>query len=52
MKNICVFCGSSNGKDEAFITIANDLGKNLAEMNIGLVYGGAKIGLMGRVAKS
>jgi uncharacterized protein (TIGR00730 family) len=52
MKSICVFCGSSKGKDEYFSTIANDLGRRLAESNIKLIYGGAKIGLMGRVAKS
>lgn len=52
MKSICVFCGSSMGKDKAFETAAVELGKQLAGRSIDLIYGGAKIGLMGTVAKS
>lgn len=50
MKRITVFCGSSNGNDESFVEIARMLGKQLAKQNIELVYGGAKVGLMGAVA--
>ncbi|WP_343670925.1 TIGR00730 family Rossman fold protein [Chitinophaga sp.] len=50
MKSITVFCGSSNGTDNIFMEQAFQLGKTLAENNIGLVYGGAKVGLMGAVA--
>jgi len=50
MKNITVFCGSSFGTDEIFKEQAELLGKTLAKQNIGLVYGGANVGLMGAVA--
>ena len=50
MKRVTVFCGSSIGTDEAFRAQAYLLGQKLAEQNIGLVYGGARIGLMGTVA--
>lgn len=45
-----VFCGSSSGTESFYQTEAYALGKALAERNIGLVYGGAKVGLMGAVA--
>ncbi|MFR9166152.1 MAG: TIGR00730 family Rossman fold protein [Dysgonomonas sp.] len=50
MKNICVFCGSNSGNDQIYMTAAYNLGKKLAENNINLIYGGAKVGLMGAVA--
>ena len=50
MKRITVFCGSSSGTEEIFTTQATLLGKTLAKRNIELVYGGAKVGLMGAVA--
>ena len=50
MKKICVYCGSSAGADEAYLQSAQQLGKQLAERGIGLVYGGASIGLMGGIA--
>lgn len=50
MKRITVFCGSSIGSLEEFKSEANRLGQTLAKNNIELVYGGAKIGLMGTVA--
>lgn len=52
MKSISVFCGSNSGTNPKFITVANELGKILADKNIRLVYGGAKIGIMGAVADS
>jgi len=48
--SICVFCGSSEGKDTQVIDIAFTLGKTFAEQEIALVYGAAKIGIMGKVA--
>ena len=51
MKSISVFCGSSEGNDEEIINEAYKLGGILAEQNITLVYGGAKIGVMGAVAQ-
>ena len=50
MKRITVFCGSSLGSDDIYKTQAGLVGRSLAKHNIGLVYGGAKIGLMGAVA--
>ena len=49
--SICVFCGSSLGNDTDIVSEAFLLGKKLAEEQISLVYGGAKIGIMGEVAK-
>lgn len=45
-----VFCGSSSGSEEVFAKEAFQLGKAFAEKNIGMVYGGAHVGLMGAVA--
>ncbi len=50
MKRIAVFCGSGLGTDKIFEKQAYILGQTLAKQNIELVYGGAKIGLMGAVA--
>ena len=50
MKRITVFCGSNAGNDETYLNTARQLGKALAQQKIGVVYGGARIGLMGAVA--
>ncbi|WP_055446523.1 TIGR00730 family Rossman fold protein [Lacinutrix mariniflava] len=50
MKSIAVFCGASMGNDNTIISEAYALGKTLAQENITLVYGAAKIGIMGTVA--
>jgi uncharacterized protein (TIGR00730 family) len=50
MKNLTVFCGSSFGTDEIYEKQAFKLGQTLAERSIGLIYGGANVGLMGAVA--
>lgn len=50
MKRVTVFCGSSFGTDDIYKTQAALLGQALAEQSIGLVYGGANVGLMGAVA--
>lgn len=51
MKSIVVFCGSSEGTDFQVLVSAVKLGATLAEGNITLVYGAAKIGVMGKVAQ-
>ncbi len=51
MKSIAVFCGSSLGNDPLIIKEAYDLGNLLAQERITLVYGAAKIGIMGKVAE-
>lgn len=50
MKSITVFCGSSMGTDEHYRKAASQLGATLAHQQITLIYGGAKVGLMGAVA--
>lgn len=50
MKRITVFCGSNFGTDEIYEKQAFKLGEILANRKIGLVYGGANVGLMNAVA--
>lgn len=50
MKSICVFCGSSYGALEEYSNTAKATGKAIAEQGMRLVYGGARVGLMGTVA--
>jgi uncharacterized protein (TIGR00730 family) len=50
MKRIAVFCGSSAGPNEIYRTQAAALGRYLAEMNMHVVFGGGKVGLMGILA--
>jgi len=50
IKHICVFGGSSPGKEKEFLEAANTLGNVLAERKIHLVYGGGSLGLMGSVS--
>ena len=50
MKRVCVFCGSSTGIDPAYRSTADRLGRALGARGLGLVYGGARVGLMGAVA--
>jgi hypothetical protein len=51
MKTIAVFCGSKLGTDTKLIESTYNIGKTLAKQDISLIYGGAKIGLMGKVAQ-
>jgi len=50
LKAVTVFCGSSVGGDAAFASAAEGLGRALATSGRTLVYGGGRVGLMGRVA--
>jgi uncharacterized protein (TIGR00730 family) len=50
LKRICVFCGSSSGRNEVYLRSAQEVGRLLSERGIDLVYGGGKVGLMGAVA--
>ncbi len=52
MKRIAVFCGSSPGAQPAYGDVARTLGHLLAERGLGVVYGGASVGLMGTVARA
>ena len=50
MKKLCVFTGAATGSDPRFADAAHQLGQILASRNLGLVYGGGKSGLMGKIA--
>ncbi len=50
MKSIVVFCGSSEGYNECYREAAFELGQTLAARHIRIIYGGAKVGLMGALA--
>ncbi|MFB7868076.1 TIGR00730 family Rossman fold protein [Streptomyces sp. NPDC056069] len=50
LRRICVFCGSSPEVEPAFLSEAARLGRELSRRGIGLVFGGARVGLMGAVA--
>jgi uncharacterized protein (TIGR00730 family) len=50
VSRVAVYCGSANGTDAAFHQDAVALGKAIANAGLGLVYGGASVGLMGAVA--
>ncbi|KAK9131237.1 hypothetical protein Sjap_011724 [Stephania japonica] len=50
-KRVCVFCGSSSGNRKVFSDAAIDLGNELVERKIDLVYGGGSVGLMGLVSR-
>jgi uncharacterized protein (TIGR00730 family) len=50
MRSVCVFCGSSVGRQPEFAEAARELGRLLAERSLRLVYGGGNVGLMGVLA--
>lgn len=50
INRICVFCGSSSGKEQIYEQTARQLASCMVQRGYGLVYGGAKVGLMGTVA--
>ena len=52
LESACVFCGSSDDADPAFLAAASSLGKALADSRLKLVYGGGGVGLMGAVARA
>jgi hypothetical protein len=52
LKNICVYCGANAGAHPAYAEAARTLGREMAKKGIGLVYGGASVGLMGEIASA
>lgn len=50
MKSVCVYCGSNPGRQPAYAEAARRLGEALVERGLGLVYGGASVGVMGVLA--
>jgi uncharacterized protein (TIGR00730 family) len=49
-RSVAVFCASANGARPEYRAAAEELGRALASRGVGLIYGGAKVGLMGAVA--
>ncbi|HLZ67180.1 MAG TPA: TIGR00730 family Rossman fold protein [Aliidongia sp.] len=50
IKSVCVYCGSSNRVDSRFLNAATEFGRLMGEAGLELIYGGGRVGLMGRVA--
>lgn len=51
-KNVAVFCAAADGARPEYHDVAEELGRSLAAKGLGLIYGGAKVGLMGAVANA
>jgi len=52
IRNVCVYCGSGQGRNPRYAEAAITFGTELARSGIGLVYGGGSLGLMGEVARA
>jgi hypothetical protein len=52
LDSICVYCGASTRADPAYLAMAEELGRLLAERSIRLIYGGGNVGLMGAVSRT
>ncbi len=50
LKNVCVYCGSSIGRNPRYKKAAQELAHSLQQRQLGLVYGAASIGIMGEIA--
>ena len=50
--NICVYCGSKSPDDKRYQQAAVTLGKELVARQVGLIYGGGRVGLMGEIAQA
>ncbi|HTW80293.1 MAG TPA: TIGR00730 family Rossman fold protein [Terracidiphilus sp.] len=50
LRRVAVYCGSADGANSDYLAEARALGRAIAAAGIGLVYGGASVGLMGAVA--
>ena len=52
LKSIAIYCGSNMGNDSAYRVMAERMATAIMEAELTLIYGGAKIGLMGVVANT
>lgn len=52
LQSVCVFCGSSDAADPAYLRAAGELGRGLAAADLKLIYGGGGVGLMGATARA
>ncbi|MEO5758422.1 MAG: TIGR00730 family Rossman fold protein [Mesorhizobium sp.] len=51
IRSVCVYCGSSPGRDETYIKAGHLLGRSIARAGLRLIYGGGTKGIMGAVAE-
>ncbi|MER8693793.1 TIGR00730 family Rossman fold protein [Mesorhizobium opportunistum] len=51
IRSVCVYCGSSPGRDETYAKAGHLLGRSLARSGLRLIYGGGTKGIMGAVAE-
>lgn len=52
LKSVAIFCGSSTGKNEAYVNAVENIGTTFVNNDLTLIYGGAKVGLMGLLANN
>ena len=52
MNRLAIYCGSATPADPRYMQLAHEVGRELAERGIGVVYGGGRLGLMGAVASA
>ena len=50
IRSVCVYCGSSPGRDEVYMKAGHTLGRSIAESGLRLIYGGGTKGIMGAVS--
>lgn len=51
-RSVAVFCAAADGARPEYRQVAEELGRELAARSLGLIYGGARVGLMGAVANA
>lgn len=49
-RRVAIFCGAHTGNGSRFIDIAESVAQHVVERNMGIVYGGGRVGLMGVIA--
>ena len=52
IKSLTIYCSSSNLLKNEYYDLASKIGKFLAKKNILIIYGGGKVGMMGKISKS
>lgn len=52
IQSVCVYCGSSDAAEPAYLDLAARVGEALARRGLRMVYGGGRVGLMGRAAEA
>lgn len=51
IRSVCVYCGSSPGRDKVYVEAGHLLGRSLGRSGLRLIYGGGTKGIMGAVAE-